>query len=144
MAAGSMTVAERDAFLEGVHVGVLAVDEPGRGPMALPIWYIYCDGQVLIGMSGTSQKATLLRAAGRATLTAQTETPPYQYVSVEGSVVVDADQRDDIEMATRYLGAELGAWYAANNPSTEDSVLVRLTPEHWRTMDFAKLMPGGS
>jgi nitroimidazol reductase NimA-like FMN-containing flavoprotein (pyridoxamine 5'-phosphate oxidase superfamily) len=143
MAAGSMTVAEREAFLADVHVGVLAVEEPGRGPMALPIWYLYRDGQVMIGMSGNSVKAKLLLAAGRATLTVQTETPPYQYVSVEGPVAFEAEHRDDLEMATRYLGPELGAWYAANNPSTEDSVLARLTPENWRTIDFAKLMPAG-
>lgn len=139
MSAGAMTPTEREAFLADVHVGILAVDEPGRGPLALPVWYQYADGVVEIGMDGTSLKAKLLRAAGRATLTVQTETAPYQYVSVQGPVDVAATQRDDFEMASRYLGAELGRWYADNNPSTEDSVLVRLTPETWRTFDFSKL-----
>jgi len=140
MAAGSMTPAERDAFLTDVHVGILAIDEPGRGPLAMPIWYLYENGDVLIGMDGDSLKARLLHAAGRATLTVQTETAPYRYVSVEGPVIVEATQRDDFEMASRYLGPELGRWYADNNPSTPQSVLARLTPEHWRTMDFAKVM----
>jgi nitroimidazol reductase NimA-like FMN-containing flavoprotein (pyridoxamine 5'-phosphate oxidase superfamily) len=135
---GSMTAAEREAFLADVHVGILAVDEPGRGPMALPIWYLYEDGVVRIGMSGESRKAELLRAAGRATLTVQTEQPPYQYVSVEGPVTVEHTRRDDLQMASRYLGPELGRWYADNNPSTEAAVLVVLTPEHWRTHDFGK------
>jgi nitroimidazol reductase NimA-like FMN-containing flavoprotein (pyridoxamine 5'-phosphate oxidase superfamily) len=135
-----MTKEEREAFLADVHVGVLAIDEPGRGPLALPIWYVFESGDVLIGMDGNSLKANLLRSAGRATLTAQTETPPYKFVSVEGPVVVEATQRDDFEMASRYLGPELGRWYADTNPSTSDSVLVRLTPEHWRTFDFAKVM----
>jgi nitroimidazol reductase NimA-like FMN-containing flavoprotein (pyridoxamine 5'-phosphate oxidase superfamily) len=135
-----MTAAERDAFLADVHVGILAVDEPGRGPLAMPIWYLYRGGEVLIGMDGQSLKATLLRAAGRATLTVQTETPPYQYVSVEGPVSVEAVQRDDFEMASRYLGPELGRWYADTNPSTEESVTVVLRPEHWRTFDFGKVM----
>ena len=68
MAAGSMTVAEREAFLAEVHVGVLAVERPGRGPLALPIWYRFADGVVEIGMDGSSLKAQLLRAAGRATM----------------------------------------------------------------------------
>jgi len=136
---GTMTSAEREAFLADVHVGVLAVDEPGRGPHALPIWYQYRDGEVLIGIEGSSRKAALLRDAGRATLTAQTETAPYLYVSVEGPVVLEPASHDDLAMATRYLGAELGAWYAQENPSTEDSVTVRLRPEHWRTFDFSKL-----
>lgn len=140
MAVGTMTQGEREAFLAGVHVGILAVDEPGRGPLAMPIWYQYDNGEIVIGMDGQSVKAKLLRAAGRATMTVQTEAPPYQYVSVEGPVVVEAAQRDDFEMASRYLGPELGRWYADNNPSTEQSVIARLTPEHWRTMDFAKAM----
>lgn len=137
---GSMTRAEREAFLAEVHVGVLAIEQPGFGPLALPIWYLVEDGDVIIGMDGTSKKAELLRAAGRATLTVQTEEAPYKYVSVEGPVAIVNEQRDDFEMASRYLGPELGRWYADNNPSTEESVLVRLTPERWLTKDFGKLM----
>ena len=136
---GTMTVAERDAFLAAVRVGVLAVDEPGRGPHALPVWYQYEGGEVLIGIDGASHKAALLRDAGRASLTVQTETAPYQYVSVEGPVVLEPANHDDLLLATRYLGAELGAWYAEHNPRTDDSLTVRLRPERWRTFDFAKL-----
>ena len=46
------------------------------------------------------------------------------------------------EIATRYLGAEMGAAYLENAPS-EDSVLVQLSPERWRTTDYAKLDFGG-
>lgn len=140
MAALDMTEAEREAFLADLHVGILSIARTGKGPLALPIWYQYEDGDVIIGMDGDSLKARLLRAAGRATMTVQTETAPYQYVMVEGPVTVAAEQRDDLSMATRYLGPELGAWYAQNNPSTERSVVARLRPEQWLTADFAKGM----
>ncbi len=133
-----MSDTEAADFLADVHVGILAIEHEGHGPLALPIWYQYEDGDVIIGMGGGSLKARLLRAAGRATLTVQTETAPYRYVSVEGPVTVAAEQRDDFSMASRYLGAELGRWYADNNPSTEESVVVRLTPEKWRSADFSK------
>lgn len=142
--AGEMTRIEREAFVAGVHVGILAIDEPGRGPLALPVWYQFEDGAIVVGMSGASLKAGLLRAAGRATLTVQTETPPYLYASVEGPVTIEAKSRDDLAMATRYLGPELGKWYADANPSTADTVLVTISPEHWRTKDFSKLMNPGS
>ena len=135
-----MTPQDATDFLAGVHVGVLAIHHPGHGPLALPIWYQYEDGDVIIGMSGTSLKAKLLRAAGRASMTVQTETPPYKYVVVEGPVVVAAEQRDDLSMATRYLGPAMGKRYADTNPSTEASVVARLTPEKWRTADFSKAM----
>lgn len=142
MADGSMTTEEREAFLADVHVGVLAIEQTGKGPLALPIWYIYRDGEVRIGMDGDSLKARLLTASGRATMTVQDEKPPYKYASVEGPVRIERAQRDDTEMATRYLGPEMGAWYAKNNPSTERSVVAVLTPERWRTTDFGKLMGG--
>ena len=136
----TMTEAERDAFLADVHVGILAIARQDRGPLALPIWYQYEDGAIIIGMSGNSVKAKLLRAAGRATMTVQTEAPPYKYVSVEGPVELLQEQRDDFEMASRYLGPEMGRWYADNNPSTDESVIAKLTPERWNTCDFGKAM----
>jgi len=136
----SMTEVERSEFLAAVRVGVLAIDHPGHGPLALPIWYQWNDGVVVISMDGSSLKARLLGAAGRATMTVQDEAPPYSYVSVEGPVAVASEMGDVLAMASRYLGPELGQWYADNNPSNADTVLVRLTPERWRTCDFGKGM----
>ena len=142
MAEMDMTTEEREAFLADVRVGILSIARAGKGPLALPIWYQVEDGVVVIGMGGNSLKAKLLRRAGRATMTVQTETPPYKYVMVEGPVVVLSEQRDDYAMASRYLGPELGKWYAETNPSTSESVIVRLTPETWLTCDFGKGMGG--
>jgi hypothetical protein len=44
--------------------------------------------------------------------------------------------REDI--AVRYLGADLGAQYVASTADV-DNVIVRLRPERWRTVDYAKL-----
>ena len=74
------------------------------------------------------------------TLTAQTETPPYRYVSVEGPAQVITDPIDALALATRYLGPELGQWYVEENPSDEHTAVVRITPEHWRTFDFGKAL----
>jgi len=135
-----MSEQERTDFLTDVHVGILAIARKDKGPLALPIWYQYEDGDVIIHMRGDSVKAKLLRAAGRATMTVQTETAPYRYVSVEGPVVVQTEQRDELAMAARYLGPELGRWYVDTNPSDDQSAVVRLTPERWITCDFGKGM----
>jgi hypothetical protein len=136
----SMTREAAEAFLTDVHVGVLAIAHEGHGPLAVPIWYQYEDSEVIIGISDDSLKAKLLHSAGRATMTVQSETAPYKYVSVEGPVAVAHDDRDNLSMATRYLGADMGQWYADNNPTTENSVTVRLTPEKWRTIDYSKAL----
>lgn len=132
-----MTKAEREAFLAGVHVGVLAVDEPGRGPLSLPIWYLVDGDEIVMSMEAGSLKARLLEAAGRATMTIQTEEPPYRYASIEGPVTIVPAAHDPLALASRYLGPELGQWYV-DNTSTEGGVNARLRPEHWRTHDFSK------
>ena len=141
MANYAMTRGEREAFLADTHVAMLAVDDSGRGPFLVPVWYWYRPGgEVHVVTGGASRKVALLRKAGRASLCVQTETPPYKYAMVEGPVVVLHEQRDDLAMASRYLGPALGKWYAENNPSTSESVVVRLTPEHWLTCDFGRGM----
>ena len=137
-----MTTQEREAFLAGVHVGVLSVDDPGHGPLTVPVWYAYePGGTVDVITAGRSVKARCVRAAGRFSLCAQTEVPPYSYVSVEGPVVAveptGPDERRS--MAYHYLGAELGDLYlAATAEDAADSVVFRMAPERWLTTDFAK------
>lgn len=136
MADFDMSPDQREAFLAGLHVGILSIQRDGKGPLALPIWYAYEDGQVHIHMDGNSVKATLLRRHGRASMTVQNETPPYQYVMVEGPVTVAHEGRDILPLAVRYLGDEMGRQYADANPPSADSVVARLTPERWLTTDY--------
>jgi hypothetical protein len=143
-----MTREEREAFLAALHVGVLSVSAPGRGPLTVPIWYAYEPGGEIVVVTGrNSRKAKLLREAGRATFVVQTEELPYKYVSVEGPVsIADADvDRDVRPIAHRYLGRELGDGYIdqtrAENP--DGDALVRLRPERWNTVDYAKRFAAG-
>jgi PPOX class probable F420-dependent enzyme len=138
MAATDMTDAERDAFLSDVRVGILAIERAGKGPLALPVWYQYGDGVILVTMADDSAKARLLRRAGRATFTVQDERPPYRYVSVEGPVTLTTEPHDVTDLAIRYLGPDLGRQYTAANPPNQNTTMVRLTPERWLTCDYGK------
>jgi len=140
-----MTVAEREAFLAGVHVGIISIEESGRGPLTAPIWYVYePGGELVIVIEEESRKGGLLRQGARFSLCAQDEQPPYKYVSVEGPVVsiAPADvERDLRPLARRYLGAELGDGYVAATggaDAADGSVVVRMRPERWLTVDYAK------
>jgi nitroimidazol reductase NimA-like FMN-containing flavoprotein (pyridoxamine 5'-phosphate oxidase superfamily) len=143
----AMTKAEREAFLAGVHVGVLSLAEPGRAPLTVPIWYRYTPGGELAFMTGRdSRKGRLLAVGTRVALCAQTEHAPYKYVAVEGVVTAidgaDVD-RDTRPMAHRYLGREVGDQYVlALTDETETSVLVHVRPERWSSVDYAKQFGG--
>jgi PPOX class probable F420-dependent enzyme len=136
----NMSPGEREAFLAEVHVGVLTVAAgAGRGPLATPVWYSYQPGGVVtVTTGGGTGKAKAVAAAGRFSLCAQDEAPPYKYVTVEGPAVIEpANQAERTAIARRYLGPEGGDAYIAANPGA-DSVAIRMTPEHWQTADFGK------
>ena len=138
MADTDMTDAERDAFLSDVRVGILAIERDGKGPLALPVWYQYDDGDIVITMGDDSAKARLLRRSGRATFTVQDERPPYRYVSAEGPVTLATEPQDVTDLAIRYLGPDAGRQYAAANPPDDSTAVVRLAPERWLTCDYGK------
>jgi PPOX class probable F420-dependent enzyme len=139
----TMTKQEREEFLAGTHVGVLAVNGDGGSPVVTPIWYTYePGGDVTISTGAASNKAVALREARHASMCVQTEAAPYQYVVVDGPVAisdgVDSEWRRGL--ARRYLGDALGDAYVESTKDEENtSVTVRLSPQKWRTTDYNKL-----
>lgn len=135
-----MSEQQREAFLAGVHVGVLAVARDGRGPLAVPVWYRYePGGDVEVWMDRPSVKYRAIAAAGRFSLVVQSEEWPYQYVSVEGPVVgTDRPTREQgVAIAGRYLDPATAESYV-DSALGDDSVLVRLRPERWLSNDQSK------
>jgi PPOX class probable F420-dependent enzyme len=135
----TMTGDEREAFLAELHVGVIAVERPERAPLAVPIWYGYQPGsEVVIWTENGSLKQKLIAAAGRFAITVQDEAPPYKYVTAEGSVVsIDAADSEIVQtIATRYLGEADGSAFAKQN-LTPSSIVIRMRPERWLSMDYA-------
>lgn len=136
----NMSRAEREEFLAGVHVGVLSVASGnGSGPLAVPVWYSYQPGGTVNVSTGPgTRKARAIRTAGRFSLCAQDERPPYRYVTVEGPVALEeADRAERLDLARRYLGTEGGDAYMAADPGGTQ-IMIRMTPEHWLSADFGK------
>ena len=141
----AMTKDEREAFLAALHVGVISIEDPGRGPLTAPIWYDYTPGgELWVITDRDSRKGKLLKVGKRISLVAQTESIPYQYVSVEGPItsIEPADgARHTLPMAQRYLGQELGQQYVAATGAQQQargSILVHMRPERWLTVDYKK------
>jgi nitroimidazol reductase NimA-like FMN-containing flavoprotein (pyridoxamine 5'-phosphate oxidase superfamily) len=140
-----MTKQEREAFLADVHVGIISVAEEGRGPLTIPIWYGYDPGgELWILTDRSSRKGRLLERTQRFSLCAQSETPPYKYVSVEGPIVgiEAADTEKHLRpLAHRYLGAKRGDSYVeadADEGANGESIRVRMRPQRWLTVDYSK------
>jgi nitroimidazol reductase NimA-like FMN-containing flavoprotein (pyridoxamine 5'-phosphate oxidase superfamily) len=142
----SMSHAEREQFLAEAHVGVLSVDAgPGSGPLAIPVWYGYePGGPVSVSTDRSTRKAVAIGAAGRFSLCAQDEQPPYKYVTVEGPAVIEpATLEERRALARRYLGpadgdAFIDAETGAEAGTGADAIMIRMTPQHWLAADFSK------
>ena len=136
----AMTETEKQEFLADLHVGVLSLNDNSKGPLTAPIWYDYEPGGELWFITGpNSLKGKLLEIGVRLSLVAQSEEPPYKYVSVEGPVVsIDESTEDDLlAMAVRYLGETGGKRYTENSNGS-GGVLVRVKPERWLAVDYGK------
>jgi uncharacterized protein len=132
---------QRQSFLADVRVGVLSVaTTDGRPPASAPIWYGYTPGgDILVSTGAGSRKARLIEQAGGFTLTVQREELPYQYVTVECTVVdTTRPVPDDVQLAiaVRYLGEEGGRAFVEQMAGT-DNVLYTVRPDRWITADFS-------
>ncbi|MFB1295647.1 pyridoxamine 5'-phosphate oxidase family protein [Mycobacterium sp. pW049] len=135
-----MTSDEREQYLSELHVGVIAVERPGRAPLAVPIWYGYePGGEVLLWTQADSMKHRLIRDAGRFTITVQDERPPYRYVTAEGDVtaIEPAEDAEVRAIAVRYLGEQDGGRFADENLNS-GSIVIRMRPQRWLSTDYSK------
>jgi len=135
-----MTTEEKQSFMADLHVGVIGLNDPGQGPLTIPIWYDYTPGGDLWFITGkSSRKGALLEMGSRLSMAAQTEEAPYRYVSVEGPItsIEPATTETLLAMAVRYLGEKQGAAYAAES-SIENQVTVTVRPERWLAVDYNK------
>jgi len=138
-----MTREEREAFLAAVHVGVLSVVEPGRGPLSVPVWYLYePGGEIVLVTRPGARKARLLEVGARVSFCVQSEELPPKYVSVQGAVASTAPadvERDLKPVVRKYLSAEVGnAYVDSTRPNGTDEIVIRIRPDRWYSRDFGR------
>ena len=101
-----------------------------------PVWHEWRDGGFQVVTSSSDVKAAHLRRDSRASIVVCEQLPPYRGVELRGTAqLLTAGVRDAVQrIASRYLGDEAGAAYAA---SSADDLLIRLEPGDLRAWDFA-------
>jgi nitroimidazol reductase NimA-like FMN-containing flavoprotein (pyridoxamine 5'-phosphate oxidase superfamily) len=138
-----MTREERETFLADVHVGVLSIDEPGRGPLSVPVWYLYePGGEIVVVTRPEARKARLLVVGARVAFLVQSEEMPPKYVTIQGRVVsaAPADVARDVKPVVRkYLGTAVGDSYVDNTrPNGTNEIVIGIHPERWYSRDFGR------
>ena len=146
----AMSERDREAFLGAPRIAVLNIPRQGRGPLSSPVWYDFDSeqepGSIWFLTQNTFRKGKLLKRGLRISMTVQTETVPYAYVSIEGPVVSIEPYdfvRDLLPMAVRYRGEAEGRTYvnrakaaAEENATSGTRIKVRLQPEEWLSLSF--------
>jgi len=116
---------------EGTKTGKLAtVREDGR-PHVVPIWFVL-DGDNLIFTTGESSvKAKNMIRGSRVSISVDDQTPPYSFVTVEGTVSLSENPDEMLYWATRigarYMGEEQAEAFGKRN-AVKGELLVTITP----------------
>ncbi len=128
----AMTQEEYLSFLtKGTKTGKLAtVREDGR-PHVVPIWFVL-DGDNLIFTTGESSvKAKNMIRDPRVSISVDDQTPPYSFVTVEGTVSLSENPDEMLYWATRigarYMGEEQAEAFGKRN-AVKGEILVTITP----------------
>lgn len=93
-------------FLDKPNVAVLST-RSARGVQATPVWFMYTDGHILINTAKGRVKLRNMRARPEVALTVVNPENPYQYVQIQGRVVVyDTENapKDIDRLSQRYMG----------------------------------------
>ena len=112
------------------NVGVLATVGPGSQAHAMPIWYLYENGEFVMLAGRDSQKARNIERNGTATLVIDRRELPYHAAMVRGRAVVGPRPSDEqrLRIAVRYLGEDRGRAYHAARTG-DGSVTITLHPD---------------
>jgi len=121
----------KEFLLQGTKTGKLAtVREDGR-PHVVPIWYDL-DGDNLVFTTGEmTVKAKNMKRDPRVSLSVDDQTPPYSFVTIEGTVSFSNDPEELLHWATRiggrYMGEDQAEAFGKRNAS-EGEMLVTIKP----------------
>lgn len=128
------TMSENDykAFLmERPHTMKLATVRPDGRPHVVPVWFTLDGDTIVFTVDGASAKAADLRRDPRVALCVDDETPPFAFVMIEGTAVIETDvavlRRWATVIGGRYMGADRAEEYGRRN-GVPGELLARVTP----------------
>jgi len=127
-----MTKEEYKEFLiQGTKTGKLAtVKEDGR-PHVVPIWFTLDEDNIVFTTGETSVKAKNMARDPRVSISIDDQTPPYSFVTIEGTASFSKDPQQLLYWATRiggrYMGEDQAEAFGRRNAS-EGEILVTIEP----------------
>ena len=131
-----------EELLEGPHQGVLSVSRRDKGPVAVPVSYLFTHGRFYMVTSPESVHGRLMRRTGRATMTVQYEacngrSVHQWYVMAEGTIEFDDSEPRPLVRAilAKDRGEANADEWASGDPPADVRVAV-LEPQKLSGFEF--------
>lgn len=130
----TMAEAEWRTFIaEGTRTGKLATTRADGRPHVVPVWFVV-DGDDLIFTTGEKTvKGRNLQRDPRVAICVENDTPPFDYVMIEGIARLDHAAPDlphwATRIAARYMGEDQANAYGKRN-AVPGEMLVRVRMDH--------------
>jgi len=134
---------EIEAFLKGPNIAVVATVTPDGSPHAVPTWYEYDEGDIVLHMGPNSRRYGNMKRNDRVTVCIDARMPPYKAVIIKGRARMEeaAYQGTHAErmrrMAVHYLGEVAGNQYA-DSIEGQPTVIARVTPGRVTSWDYGR------
>lgn len=133
----AMTQEELDGFLAEPLMCVISVARRDKGPVAVPLAFLYEAGRFWLVTSPDSLHGRLMQQRSRATVTVHDEqygttTAVERYVIAEGPVVFTADAVEPFVLRTLAkdrTGSDAAAWLERFRPTLDGQRTAMLTPD---------------
>lgn len=124
-----------EALLSERQICVLATVNPHGSAHAMPMWYLYEEGEILFMTGADSQKVKNVRRNAQATVVVDRREPPYYAVMVYGDARVGPALGYDQKLRTvsRYLGGAEARMYL-DKFAHSDAVSICVRPR--RMVEF--------
>ena len=121
------------AFVDALpaHTAKLAVVRADGSPLVAPVWIDRDGDQVVFMTSAETIKGKAILRDGRVSLCLDNESPPFDFVTINGTTTTSTDPDEllhwAIRIAARYMGADVAEQFGRRNAVAPEMV-VRVTP----------------
>ncbi len=113
------------------HTAKLAVVRADGSPLVAPVWIDRDGDQVVFMTSAATIKGKAILRDGRVSLCLDNESPPFDFVTINGTTTTSTDADELLHWATRiaarYMGEDVAEQFGRRNAVAPEMV-VRVTP----------------
>jgi nitroimidazol reductase NimA-like FMN-containing flavoprotein (pyridoxamine 5'-phosphate oxidase superfamily) len=135
-----MTFEEVESFLALPLIAKLSSHNKDGTIHTVPIWFMYQNGEILLGTQEISQKIQNIKRDSRVTVMVDTTEPRLKGVMVYGNAKLEYEDviPTRISIFQKYLGPEGAPELAKKLANTWTPVVIRIKPDQIISFDYSK------